>query len=95
MHPREYGMLRPAFERRAFPVAAAKSQSQKLTLLLLIPQTFFLLQSRSAPKSVLVCGSPAKLNSLAKFDFACLSKVRRSFLGVNSYERNSTSRAPK
>src|ERR1700675_3191522 len=36
------------FECRAFPTAAAKSQSQKLVLLPPIPQTLFLLQSRAA-----------------------------------------------
>src|ERR1035437_4016752 len=54
-------MLQPSFECRAFPMAAAKSQSQKLTLLPPIPQTLFLLQSRSAPKSVSVYGSPILL----------------------------------
>src|SRR5712692_11236390 len=47
-------MLQPGFECRAFPTAAAKSQSQKVTLLPPLPQTLFLLQSRSAPKSVSV-----------------------------------------
>src|ERR1019366_640469 len=42
------------FECRTFPTAAVKSQSQKLPLLPPIPQTLFLLQSRSAPKSVSV-----------------------------------------
>src|ERR1700731_4612197 len=36
----------------------SKSQSQKRTLLQPIPQTLFLLQSRSAPKSNSVYGSP-------------------------------------
>src|ERR1022692_3109848 len=49
------------FEYRAFPTAAANSQSQKLTLLPPIPQTLFLLPSRSAPESVSVYGSPILL----------------------------------
>src|ERR1017187_2978832 len=58
------------FECRAFPTAAAKSQSQKPTLLPPIPQTLFLLQSRSAPKSVLVYGSPILLVMGAPQSFA-------------------------
>src|ERR1019366_4089349 len=53
------------FGCRAFPTAAAKSQSQKPTLLPPIPQTLFLLQSRSAPKSVSVYGYPAGDGSAA------------------------------
>src|ERR1017187_1311725 len=49
------------FECRGFPTAAIKSQSQKLKLLPPIPQTLFLLQSRSAPKSLSVYGSPILL----------------------------------
>src|SRR5437879_13233767 len=49
------------FECKAFPTAAAESQRQKLTLFPSIPQTLFLLQSRSAPKSVSVYGSPILL----------------------------------
>src|ERR1022692_4864330 len=58
------------FECRAFSTAAAKSQSQKLTLLPPIPQTLFLLQSRSAPKSVSVYGSPILLVMGAPRSFA-------------------------
>jgi hypothetical protein len=49
------------FECKAFPTAAAESQRQKLTLFPSIPKTLFLLQSRSAPKSVSVYGSPILL----------------------------------
>src|ERR1700675_4993240 len=58
------------FDCRAFPTAAAKSQSQKLTLLPPIPQTLSLLQSRSAPKSVSVYGSPILLVMGAPHSFA-------------------------
>jgi hypothetical protein len=74
-------MLQPGFERRAFPTAAANSQSQKLTLLSPIPQTFFFLQSRSAPKSVLVYDSPAKLESVAEFDFDLPEQSAPKFSG--------------
>src|ERR1700676_1904786 len=57
-HPRQYATLQPGFECKTSPTAAAKSQSQKLTLLPPIPQTLFLLQACSAPKSVSVYGSP-------------------------------------
>src|ERR1035437_4088690 len=57
-------------ECRAFPTAAAKSQSQKLTLLPPIPQTLLLLQSRSAPKSVSVYGSSILLVMGAPQSFA-------------------------
>ena len=57
-------------ECRAFPTAAAKSQSQKLTLLPPIPQTLFLLQSCSAPKSVSDYGSPVLLVMAAPQSFA-------------------------
>jgi hypothetical protein len=80
-HPRQRGMLQPGFERRAFPTTAAKSQSQKLTLLSPIPQTFFLLQCRSTSKSVLVYGSPAKLESVAEFNFDLPEQSAPKFSG--------------
>jgi hypothetical protein len=48
------------FECRAFPTAATKSHSQKLTPLPSIPQMLFPLKSRSAPKSVSVYGWPIR-----------------------------------
>jgi hypothetical protein len=65
------------FECRAFPTAAAKSQSQKLTLLPPIPQTLFLLQSRSAPKSVSVYGSPNHHHLSTRTDNRHLTAKRR------------------
>src|SRR5882762_8885168 len=43
---------------RSLSSGQSKSQSQKRTLLQPIPQTLFLLQSRSALKSISVYGSP-------------------------------------
>jgi hypothetical protein len=63
------------FECGASPVAAAKSQSQKLTLLLPVAQTLFLLQLRSAPKSVSVYGSPILLVMGAPRSFAACPKT--------------------
>jgi len=45
-------------ESRSLSSGQSKSQSQKRTLVQPIPQMLFLLQSRSAPKSVSVYGSP-------------------------------------
>jgi hypothetical protein len=63
------------FECGASPVAAAKSQSQKLTLLLPVAQTLFLLQLRSAPKSVSVYGSPILLVMGEPQSFAACPKT--------------------
>ncbi len=63
--PCQYTMLQPGFEYKVFPVAAAKSQNQKVTLLQPIPQTLSLLQSRSTPKSVSLYSSPILLVTIA------------------------------
>src|ERR1035437_7399032 len=67
-------------ECRAFPTAAAKSQSQKLTLLPPIPQTLFVLQSRSVPKSVSVYGSPILLVMGAPQSFAACPQTAAAFV---------------
>src|ERR1019366_10756286 len=88
------------FECRAFPAAAAKSESQELRLLPPIPQTLFLLQSRSAPKSVSVYGPSILLVMGAPQSFAacrCLpDRARRrpskQVLGRRGMERGMRNR---